>query len=182
MGYKRLLSDLRPLARRLAADVGDDDMAAVSWVVDGVDVRPWIARVGRGSAELFAAVMEAASLVASADGHLDAEERRALEAAMRVLSEDGIFRDDAAALLDEFAIRLRRDGLAARCDVVGRALAARDAGEPGVYLAAAIACVSEGLSRDEIAALERIAVAAGLGFPAVAAFASSIRARLAAPD
>jgi hypothetical protein len=61
-------------------------------------------------------------------------------------------------------------------------LLANNVGEAGVYLAAGIACASDGLSQVELKTLEALARHAGLGFDRLALLVDAIRVDLAAPD
>ncbi|MBK6533113.1 MAG: hypothetical protein IPF99_27050 [Deltaproteobacteria bacterium] len=141
---------------------------------DGFDARPWLPP-RPASAQLFCAVFEAGFLIAQADGRFDRAERSHMRQALLALSDEGIPADDVDAMLSGFTASLSRDGAAARCEAVGRLLRAHDVGEAGVYLAAGIACASDGLSQVELEdpghpslatrARLRAAVGAGRGDP-----------------
>ncbi|MBK8695839.1 MAG: hypothetical protein IPN17_27135 [Deltaproteobacteria bacterium] len=183
MGFRRLLDRLRPLAQRLKARAPTSDAAeGVSGFSDGFDARPWLSRLDPASAQLFCAVFEAGFLIAQADGRFDRAERSHMRQALLALSDEGILADDVDAMLSGFTASLSRDGAAARCEAVGRLLRAHDVGEAGVYLAAGIACASDGLSQVELKTLDTLARHAGLGFERLSALVEAIRADLATPD
>ncbi len=183
MGFQRLLQRLRPLAQHLRSHAPQmDAVGGVSGFVAGFDARPWLSRLDPASAQLFCAVFEAAYLIAKADGRFDRAERAHLHRALLALSDDGILADDVDAMMSGFTASLSRDGAAARCEAVGKVLRANDVAEAGVYLAAGVACASEGLSQVELKTLEVIARHAGLGFERLATLVDAIRVDLAAAD
>ncbi len=183
MGFARLLQRLRPLAQHLRAHAPEADaVGGVSGFAHGFDARPWLSRLDPASAQLFCAVFEAAHLIAKADGRFDRAERAHLHSALLALSDDGILADDVDAMMSGFTASLSRDGSAARCEAVGKVLRANDVAEAGVYLAAGVACASDGLSQVELKTLEVIARHAGLGFERLATLVDAIRVDLAAAD
>lgn len=183
MGFQRLLGRLRPLMDHLHARPAADDAAeGVSGFVAGFDARPWLSRLDPESAQLFCAVFEAGFLIAQADGRFDRTERAHLHRALRALSDEAILADDVDAMLSGFTASLSREGAEARALAVGRLLRARGVSEAGVFLAAGIACASDGLSQVELKALETLARHAGLGFERLSLLVEAIRHDLAAPD
>lgn len=183
MGFQRLLDRLRPLAQHLKARAPEPDAAeGVSGFSAGFDARPWLSRLDPASAQLFCAVFEAGFLIAQADGRFDRTERSHMRQALLALSDNAILADDVDAMLSGFTASLSRDGAAARCEAVGRVLQAHHVGEAGAYLAAGIACTSDGLSQVELKTLEALARHAGLGFDRLSTLVDAIRADLAAPD
>jgi tellurite resistance protein len=183
MGFQRLLGRLKPLAQHLERSAPEAEAAdGVSGFAAGFDARPWLSRLSPTSAQLFCAVFEAGFLIAQADGRFDRAERAHLHRALLALSDDGILADDVDAMLSGFTASLSRDGAAARSESVGRLLQAHHVGEAGVFLAAGIACASDGLSQIELKTLEVLARHAGLGFDRLALLVEAIRVDLAAPD
>lgn len=183
MGFQRLLVRLRPLMQHLRARAPASDAAeGVSGFAAGFDARPWLSRLDPASAQLFCAVFEAAHLIAKADGRFDRAERAHLHKALLALSDEGILADDVDAMLSGFTASLSRDGAAARCEAVGRVLLSHNVSEAGIYLAAGVACASEGLSQVELKTLETIARHAGLPFERLSTLVDAIRVDLAAPD
>ena len=183
MGFQRLLDRLRPLAQHLKARAPEPDAAeGVSGFSAGFDARPWLSRLDPASAQLFCAVFEAGFLIAQADGRFDRAERSHMRQALLALSDNAILADDVDAMLSGFTASLSRDGAAARSEAVGRLLQSHHVGEAGVYLAAGIACASDGLSQVELKTLETLARHAGLGFERLSVLVDAIRADLAAPD
>ena len=183
MGFQRLLGRLRPLATHLKVRAPEGDAAeGVSGFSDGFDARPWLSRLDADSALLFCAVFEAGFLIAQADGRFDRAERSHLHRALLALSDDAILADDVDAMLSGFTASLSREGGAARLESVGRILQAHRVSEAGVYLAAGIACASDGLSQIELKSLEALSRHAGLGFDRLSLLVDAIRADLATPD
>lgn len=183
MGFQRLLGRLRPLAQHLKVRAPEGDAAeGVSGFSDGFDARPWLTRLDPASAQLFCAVFEAGFLIAQADGRFDRAERSHMHRALLALSDDAILADDVDAMLSGFTASLSRDGAAARCEAVGRLLQAHHIGEAGVFLAAGVACASDGLSQVELKTLETLARHAGVGFERLSHLVEAIRLDLAAPD
>ena len=183
MGFQRLLGRLRPLMQHLKARAPAADAAeGVSGFANGFDARPWLSRLDPASAQLFCAVFEAGYLIAQADGRFDRAERSHLQRALLSLSDDAILADDVDAMLSGFTASLSRDGAAARCATVGRMLQTHQVGEAGVFLAAGVACASDGLSQVELKTLETLAQHAGLGFDRLSQLIEAIRVDLATPD
>lgn len=183
MGFQRLLGRLRPLAQHLRAVAPSGDaVAAVSGFAAGFDARPWLSRLDPASAQLFCAVFEAAFLIAQADGRFDRTERSHMQQAFLALSDGAILADDVDAMLGGFTASLSRDGAAARCEAVGRVLLAYKAAEAGAFLAAGVACASDGLSQVELKTLETIGRHAGLPFERLSTLVSAIQVDLAASD
>ena len=107
-------------------------------------------------------ILEAAHVVAVADGDADAAERDAMQAvAAKLLS---IELDDASCdrMVRAVAAAVAGQGLEARCDKIGGRLKALGVGELGVAVATLVAEVSHGIDPTELAAIERIAAAAGV--------------------
>ncbi len=183
MGFQRLLGRLQPLAKHLKARAPEPDAAqGLSGFSDGFDARPWLSRLDPSSAQIFCAVFEAGFLIAQADGRFDRTERSHMHQALLSLSGDAILADDVDAILSGFTVSLSRDGAAGRCESVGRLLQSHNVGEAGVFLAAGIACASEGLSQIELKTLEQLAQHAGLGFERLSLLIEAIRVDLATPD
>lgn len=183
MGFQRLLDRLRPLMQHLRPCAPEGDAAdGVSGFSDGFDARPWLSRFDPSSAQLFCAVIEAGFLIAQADGRFDRAERAHLHRALLALSDGAILADDVDAMLGGFTVSLARDGAAARVERVGHLLRAHRVSEAGVYLAAGIACASDGLSQVELKTLDALARHAGLGFDRVGLLVDAMRVDLATPD
>lgn len=117
---------------------------------------------GRDPSLLFNATVEAAFLVATADGHIDEEELTLLKAAVLALSEDLITRSEIDDLIEDFVELRSREGASARATAVGQMLKEQRGAAPGVKLASALAYVSGGLDYRELHVLEQVAEAAGL--------------------
>jgi tellurite resistance protein len=154
MSIRTVLAHLAPLARRLKQSAALD---------------------ARDPALLFASIVEAGYLVAAADGTVDPDELATLKSAVAALSDSELSVDEIDTLVEDLIDLRRSAGEAARCRVVGEALADNNAGEEGLYLAAAIAYVSAGLDARELRVMERIADAARVSRAALATVATSVR-------
>src|SRR5579864_6812751 len=125
MSIRTVLAHLTPVARQLRASI-----------LPG----------GGDPALLFNAIVEAGYLVAAADGTVDETEMDTIKGAVATLSDGEMAQDDIDRLMEDLVDLRRAEGEGARCKTVGRLLRESGASEEGVYLAAAIAYVSAGLS------------------------------------
>jgi tellurite resistance protein len=131
-------ADLRPLATALLDRFGGDD-------------------------EGLAATVDLAVLVAMADDHIDAAEKEALASAIEALMGGKLASTITRHLVADRRAALREAGVEASAHALGKKLGAHGAAELGVRLALAMAWTSDGLSREERAAIALVATAAGLG-------------------
>lgn len=106
--------------------------------------------------------LELGCLVAIADGHADDAERGALHRVLHELCNVELSDEAMAQMIDSAHEVVASDGIETRCDYVGAALKAFGLSELGLELAALIGLVSHGLDQHELAALGRIAAAAGV--------------------
>ncbi len=134
---------------------------------------------GGDPAMLFNAIIEAGYLVAAADGSVDQTEIDTIKKAVTTLTEGEMTPGDIDALIDDMVDLRKTEGEEQRCQAVGRILREARAGEEGVYLAAAIAYVSAGLSEPELTVMEKVARHAGLSTAQLAAIATSVRDEIA---
>ncbi len=106
--------------------------------------------------------LEAAAITAIADDVADDVERQTMKGVARSLCF--IELDDAAIdrIVKGTTDAASTDGIEARCDKIGARLLKLGMGDLGVAVAALIAQVSHGVEARELAALQRIARAAGL--------------------
>ena len=105
-------------------------------------------------------VLEAACLVAAADGEVDAVERDALKRLARCLRAD----TDTAWMMtrvDHLEKVSSTAGIAAEADRLGAWLRANDIAEPSLAAASVVSLVSQGMSLGELALLRRLATSAG---------------------
>ncbi len=115
------------------------------------------------SVALFESAVEAAYLVAHADGHFDELERSAFRSL--VISSYGheLSLGKVDALLGDLAEALAQDGLERRVQVVGRSVRGLPGARSVLWVAALVAAISRGVSPEERAVLRALAGAAGLG-------------------
>lgn len=126
-------------------------------------------------------LLEAASVVAIADGTADAPERDVIQ---EVASRLCFVELDAAAvdkMVGAVAAAVKRDGLAARCDKVAARLTALGLAEVGLEVAVLVADVSHGIDAPELAALGRLAKALGFDDAHLAAVIRRVDASLRRP-
>ncbi|MEI8254517.1 MAG: hypothetical protein WCJ30_02470 [Deltaproteobacteria bacterium] len=134
---------------------------------------------GGDPSQLFNAIVEAGYLVAAADGTVDATELETLKKAVGTLTDGEMSAGDIDTLLDDLVDLRKSEGEPARCNAVGAILRDANAGEEGLYLAAAIAYVSGGLSEPELAVMEEIARSAHVSGAQLAVIATSVRDEIA---
>jgi tellurite resistance protein len=158
MSIQTVIAHLAPLARQLRSSI-----------LPG----------GGDPAMLFNAIVEAGYLVAAADGDVDDRELDTLKSAVATLTEGEMPQSDIETLLEDFIDLRKSEGEESRCKAVGAILREANCSEEGVYLAAAIAYVSAGLSETELAVMEKIARAAHVSGAQLAVIATSVRDEIA---
>lgn len=124
---------------------------------------------------IFDAVVEAAYLVAAADGTVDSRELDLLKEAVQTISDPELADESLDELLADLADLRSAEGVSARCAAVGQTLLACEAVDEGLYLAASMAYVSQAIARSELGVLEKIAAAAHVSGAQVATIAASAR-------
>lgn len=130
------------------------------------------------AAALFEAVVEAAFLVANADGEFDDAERRAFE---RVVAQacGGLVADGQIhALVADLGDQLEEDGLERRVAMVGKSIGQRDQQREVLRIAGLLAHVSGDVSDVERGVLDRLAKSFGLDGAAVDKALDEVRAAL----
>ena len=110
---------------------------------------------------VIGAVLEAASTMAVADDEADPAERDAMNAAASALFGYVIAPDVETRMVEHAAEASTTEGVEARCDRLGAKLKAMGFAELGLSVAVLVADVSGGLDIRELAALRRLASAAG---------------------
>lgn len=127
---------------------------------------------------IVSSFLKAAAIAAISDGVADEVERQTMQAVARTLCQVEL--DDAtlATLVDGASQAASTDGLEVRCDRIGATLLALGVSDLGLAVAALIAQVSHGVEARELAALLRIAKAAGLDEPTLVALIGRIDAML----
>jgi len=112
---------------------------------------------------LFEAIVEAAYVVANADGVFDDDERQTFQRVVAVACGGAVAAQQVAALLSDLTDQLREDGLDRRIEAIARAVTKKDHAHEVLRIAALLAQASEGVSPVERNALERLAIRCGLG-------------------
>lgn len=125
----------KPVAEELTVPTGFDPMAAA----------------------LFEAVVEAAFLVANADGVFDDQERAAFESVVTNACSDLVRDSQVEALVADLAELLGEDGVEKRARMVARTITRRDNQLEVLRIAALMAHVSGGVDATERAVLELLA-------------------------
>ncbi|HEU4412342.1 MAG TPA: tellurite resistance TerB family protein [Polyangiaceae bacterium] len=131
------------------------------------------------AAALFESVVEAAFLVASADGHFDADERRAFESVVHRSCGRGVSERQIQALLADLEELYQEDGLEHRLSMVGRLVTKESHQREVLRVASLLASISGGVDDAERHVLERLAATFGLGGAAVDDALRDVRSALA---
>ncbi|MGC4093895.1 MAG: SRPBCC family protein [Polyangiaceae bacterium] len=150
---KALAEDKRDLEKgQYVADIAAGDVEGALAQLSSLAAR---------SLENKRCVLEAACLLAVADGNADAPERDAIARLGRLLGAD----DQSSWLgerLDMLARTAQTEAVSGHADGVAQALARADLVAHGVQAAAVVALASEGLSEGELSLLTRLGRGAGL--------------------
>ncbi|MCC6556325.1 MAG: tellurite resistance TerB family protein [Polyangiaceae bacterium] len=109
------------------------------------------------AAALFEAVVEAAYLVANADGVFDDEERSAFQSIVASACDNLVQLRQLEALTADFRELLAEDGLEKRARMVARTISDRDQQLEVLWIAALMAHVSGGVSDEERTVLAHLA-------------------------
>src|SRR5580658_4291544 len=107
---------------------------------------------------LFEAIVEAAYVVANADGVFDAEEKGTFERVVAVACGGVVSSAQIAALMSDLGDQLREDGLDRRIEAIASAMTKKDHAHEVLRIAALLAQASEDISAVEREVLERLAV------------------------
>ena len=111
---------------------------------------------------IVATLLETASVVAIADHDADAAEREVLDEVARVLGQQELDSDTRERLVKGAERALGSEGMTRRCERLGQRLKTLGYVELGLTVATIVAEVSHGIDPPELAALQKIALAAGL--------------------
>jgi tellurite resistance protein len=114
------------------------------------------------AAALFESIVEAAYLVANADGVFDATERRAFELVIQAACGAVVGADQVAALVSDLGDQLAEDGVDRRIEALAKAVTREEQAREILRIGALIATISDAASNAERAALGRIAAQCGL--------------------
>jgi tellurite resistance protein len=119
------------------------------------------------AAALFESIVEAAYVVANADGVFDSKERRIFEIVIEAASGRAIRADRVAALVSDLGDQLAEDGAERRIEALSRAVTREEHAREILRIGALIATISDAASPAERAALAKIAAQCGLPADAV---------------
>jgi tellurite resistance protein len=130
---------------------------------------------------MMAPIVEAACVTAIADNDVDDAERDAIHAVIRTLGMQTLDDDAVEAVIASSIDRTREQGIEPRCDELGQRLRVMDLALPGLSVATLVAQISHGVDQPELAALQRIARAAGVSDEGLAELIERVDARLSVP-
>jgi tellurite resistance protein len=131
---------------------------------------------GSHQSRLFEAAVEAGYLTALANGTEDEGEREALVKAVEILSAGLVLEWEVEPMLETIASRIETEGAAARCAAVGKNIQELGQAEAVLLVGAVVAHATAGIDKQEASVLEKIATAAGLAKPQIAAIVKKARA------
>jgi tellurite resistance protein len=119
------------------------------------------------AAALFESIVEAAYVVANADGVFDSEERRTFELVIEASCGSAICAERVAALVIDLGDQLAEDGADRRIEALSRAVNREEQAREILRIGALIATISDAASPAERATLTKIACHCGLPADAV---------------
>jgi tellurite resistance protein len=111
---------------------------------------------------LFEAIVEAAYLVAAADGVVDDEERSTFERVVTAACGGAVARKHIGELVADLQDQLSEDGMDRRIEIMGKTIVKKSHAQEVLRIAALIAQASESVSDVERDVLVRIAASCGL--------------------
>jgi tellurite resistance protein len=111
---------------------------------------------------LFEAIVEAAYLVAAADGVVDDEERSTFERVVTAACGGAVAPKHVAELVADLQDQLSEDGMDRRIEMMGKTIMKKSHAQEVLRIAALIAQASESVSDVERDVLVRIAASCGL--------------------
>jgi tellurite resistance protein len=127
---------------------------------------------------LFEAIVEAAYVVANADGVFDDDEKETFERVVAGACGGAVASQAVAALVSDLADQLREDGLESRIEAIAKAVTKKEHAQEVLRIAALLAQASEDVSAVERDVLERLAVRFGLEAGAVEAALADVKSAL----
>jgi tellurite resistance protein len=119
------------------------------------------------AASLFEAVVEAAFLVANADGEFDDTERETFERVVHEACQNTVQRADVSELVSDLLDQLEEDGVPQRVKMISSAVASDEHKLEVLRIAALMAHISGGVDDSEREVLTQIASGFGLDDDAV---------------
>jgi len=114
------------------------------------------------AAALFEAIVEAAYVVANADGIFDAKERRLFELVIEAACGTVVRAEQVTALVSDLADQLWEDGADRRIEALAKAVTREEHAREVLRIGALIATISDSASPAERAVLGKIAAQCGL--------------------
>jgi tellurite resistance protein len=127
---------------------------------------------------LFEAIVEAAYVVANADGVFDDDEKQTFERVVAGACGGAVASQAIAALVSDLADQLGEDGLELRIEAIAKAVTKKEHAQEVLRIAALLAQASEDVSAVERDVLERLAVRFGLEADAVDAALADVKSAL----
>jgi tellurite resistance protein len=131
-----------------------------------------------GAVALFEALVEGAFLVATADGELDDQERRAFERVVTVSCGGMVDSRQIASLVSDLGDQLAEDGLERRVDAIAQSVTRTEHAREVLRVAALLAHASGDVSPVERDVLSRLGARCGLADGEVDAALASARTAL----
>jgi tellurite resistance protein len=119
------------------------------------------------AAALFEAVVEAAFLMAHADGHFDDTERQAFQQLVVTACSDRVGEPQIQSLIEDLDELLKEDGLDKRVEMVAKTVRRPEHAHEVLRIAALVARISHGVSDVERELLGKLASSLELGSDAV---------------
>jgi tellurite resistance protein len=111
---------------------------------------------------LFEAIVEAAYVVATADGVFDAEERRVFEQVVTTACGGSVQPHQIHALVSDLSDQLHEDGIDRRIEMVAASITKKEHAREVLRVAALLAHVSDDVSPEEHETLRKIAEKCGI--------------------
>lgn len=131
---------------------------------------------------LFETIVEAAFIVANADGRFDDEERRIFERIVVEACDGAVSSHQIAALVSSLDRQLERDGVDRRIATLATGVSKRQQAQEVLRIAALIAQASESVSSVEREVMAKLATGCGLSAGDVDSALADARTALAAAD
>jgi hypothetical protein len=113
--------------------------------------------------DVFRCAVEAGYLAAQADGEVDETELATIAKAIDILSVGAVIEWETDTLLEECAVRLKKDGAEQRAKAIGAELKALGQAEAGLLFAALVARATQGIDKREAEILKAVGTEAGVG-------------------
>lgn len=163
---------IRSILTQAATAYAKRPVAATETVPTGFDPR---------AAVLFEAVVEAAFLVANADGEFDAEERRTFEAVVTQACVNELTPKELHELVTQLCQQLEQDGAHKRVQAICRAVTKQAHKVEVLRIAALMGHISGGVDDAERDVLRQLAKGLGLGDDGLEEALAQARQALGAP-